>query len=159
MDELLDSAVKEPSEKARAVSLLRHELEGPNLVVPIEEDLHALAVDPYKDLPRNVLLFGGPPYPEDLVRHGAFQRDHLDPSRVCHDGDNRDAGRGMLHRRGGVAERAEARAAGLRGVSQGGGEGGWATLCWEREGIKGEGGYVVLGEGGDTTLKFCISNG
>ena len=51
VDELLDAAVGEAAEEARAVAVPRHGLERAHLGLPVEEHLHALAVHPHQHPP------------------------------------------------------------------------------------------------------------
>lgn len=87
MDELLDPAIGEAAEQTWPLAVPGHALEGPHLVLPIEEGVDPFPIDPDQDLPRLrpfPLLRRGPVDLEHLVRHGPLQRHHLQDLRVHH---------------------------------------------------------------------------
>lgn len=85
MDKLLDPTAGKPTKESRTVTVSRDNLEGTNLIFPVEEAIDSVAINANKKLPVvKVVILSGPIHHENLVSHCTFHGFHLNPLEVFH---------------------------------------------------------------------------
>lgn len=83
MDKLFDAAVAEAVKETRALAVPGHALEGPYLLVAVEEDIDTLSVEANEHHAR-VRPLRRPLDLVDLVGHGALDRHNLHRPGILH---------------------------------------------------------------------------